>query len=112
MAKLLTVKRGDTAPPYVATLTYVDKDGVVTPVDLTGAAVKVLGEGDTVGMPPINRVATGTDQGEVRMNWAAGDTAVAGRYRTEIQVTYPDGSVLTFPAGGYLDVVVVPDLGE
>jgi hypothetical protein len=112
MSKLLTIKRGDTAPPYLVRLTYVAEDGTVTPVNLTGAAVKVLGQGDTNGMPTINRAATGDDQGEVRMDWQTGDTAVAGRFRTEIQVTFPDGSVLTFPADGYLDVVVVPDLGQ
>jgi hypothetical protein len=112
MAKPLIVKRGDTQPPYLAKLAYLNDDLEQMPVDLTGATVKVLAQGDTAGMPSINRTATGNDQGEVRMDWQTGDTAVAGRFRTEIQVTFPDLSVLTFPAGGYLEIVVTPDLGS
>lgn len=54
------------------------------------------------GMPrpkPIRGLATVVDvaTGLVRYNWTAIDTEVPGLYDAEWQVTYLDGSVLTFP---------------
>jgi hypothetical protein len=81
---LLTVKRGDTAPPLTLTLT--DND---VPVDLTGATVRVIG---------------------VVRPWAAVDTATVRDLTVEAEVTWPDLSVQTFPAEGSLTVRIVPDL--
>ena len=105
------VKRGDTLPALTLTVT---DDG--TPVDLTEATgIRLLvrasadrGSGDpyleaTLADRPANGVLT--------YAWQAGDTATAGTYRVEVEVTWPDGAVQTFPGAGYGDLRIVPDLG-
>jgi hypothetical protein len=42
----------------------------------------------------------------------AGDTAAIGKIEVEIQVTWADGGVQTFPASGYLTIDVIRDLGD
>lgn len=101
---LLTVKRGDTAPPLTLTLT--DND---VPVDLTGATVRVIGV-DRAGTVVIDDVLTGSDVGVVVRPWAAVDTATVRDLTVEAEVTWPDLSVQTFPAEGSLTVRIVPDL--
>lgn len=101
----MRIKRGDTAPPLRGTVT----DGGI-PVDLTAATVTVIGKRNNV--PVFSRAATTkTDQGVVTMVWGPTDTAVAGLISVEIQTTWPDGTVMTFPPAGYLNVMVDPDLG-
>lgn len=102
----LKLKRGDTLPPLVATLT----DGG-TIVDLTTAtAVRVLlRRGSTV---VINRNITGAGpDGVVTMPWQAGDTATAGVLTGEIEVTWPSSRVQTFPAEHTFRVEIEPDIG-
>lgn len=101
----MRIKRGDTAPALRATLT---DNG--TPIDLTAAAVKVIGKRNDVAV--FNRAATTkTSQGIVTMNWQAGDTALPGLLSIEIELTWPDATVQTLPGSGYLGVLIDPDLG-
>lgn len=101
---LLTVKRGDTAPPLTLTLT--DDD---VPVDLTGATVRVIGV-DRAGTVVIDDALTGSDVGVVVRPWAAADTATVRDLTVEAEVTWPDTTTQTFPAEGSLTVRIVPDL--
>lgn len=104
LSSLFKLKRGDTAPPFQATIT---DDG---PVDFTTAtAIKVIGLRDRT--PVFARAATGNAEGVVTMPWQQGDTAIAGLVRVEIEATWPDGSITTYPPDGYLHVLVSPDLG-
>jgi hypothetical protein len=48
--------------------------------------------------------------GTVRYDWQAGDTAPAGRFLAEFEVTYSDGAIETFPNAGALVVRIDPDL--
>ena len=48
--------------------------------------------------------------GQVEYSWAAGDTDTSGVYDVEIQVTYSDGTVETFPNDGYHELRVLEDL--
>lgn len=101
----LEMKRGDTLPALRATLT---DDGA--PVDLTAATTirVLLRRGSTL---VINRVVTGTDQGVVTMPWQTGDTAIAGILRGEVEVTWPDGKVQTWPPTDTFTVEISADLG-
>jgi len=67
----------------------------------------------TATTPTINAAATVVTAaaGTVKYVWAAGDTATAGYYTGEWEVTYSDGRKLTVPNGKKLSVAVVADLG-
>jgi hypothetical protein len=104
------LKRNDTAPAITATLT--DENGVIV---LTGATVRFkLAAAPESGLTftPINRVCTVTNatKGQVSFAWQAGDTTQAGIYRGEFEVTFAGGSIETYPAGEYLDIIILPDL--
>lgn len=107
----LVMKRGDNQPPFYARLTFTDSGGYATNLDMTGAVVRVKAQGNMPGMPVIDRVAFGDANGNVIMYWEPGDTAVAGTYRAEVEVTFPDSTRVTFPPDGYLLVAIEPDLG-
>lgn len=104
---ILRMKRHDTAPDLVATLT----DAGV-PIDLTTATqIRVLIQHDTDLNTHFARVVTGTVDGKVTMKWQAGDTAVPGLLNIEYEVTHPDSTIQSFPGSGYLRVIVEDDLG-
>lgn len=50
------------------------------------------------------------ETGELRYDWGAGDTDVAGEYYGEFEVTYPSGGPRTFPTKGYIPFVIEKDL--
>lgn len=101
----MRLKRGDTAPPLRANLT----DGG-TPIDLTAASgIRVIGK--RRGMTLFARTVTGTDQGVIQMPWGDSDTQLAGVLQVEIEVTWPGGTIQSFPAIGYLTIMIDPDLG-
>ena len=109
------IKRGDTYPFFQALLE--DKNG---PVDLTGAEVRLLLK--TKGTTPtivVNQIMTiVTDQLDnpdgpynVEYEWAPADTASVQDLDGEIQVTWGDGEITSFPKTGFFSVSVTPDLG-
>ena len=103
------IKRGDFGFPITATLA--DENAL----DLTGASVrfkmKPAPESDVVATP-VNGIAVVADaaSGKVQYVWQSGDTAVAGAYVAEWEVTLQGGGVETFPSEGYIDVLVLPDV--
>ncbi|MCA1571918.1 MAG: hypothetical protein LC798_16725 [Chloroflexi bacterium] len=99
---------GDRLPAILSTLT----DGAGTPLDLTealsvrfimramdGVAPILDAAADVIGDPPL---------GQVRYSWAAGDTAVAGAYFAEWQVTFSDSRRLTVPNDEAISIQAVP----
>ncbi len=103
------IKRNDTSPAFQATL----KDADDTVVNLTGATVRfhlVTPTGTTV----VDAAATvvTASAGLVRYAWATNgaDTASAGRYNAEFEVTYSDSTVETFPNYDYETVRIWEDL--
>jgi hypothetical protein len=99
------MKRGDTAPALRATLT---DDG--TPIDLTPATVKVIGKRN--GVAVFSRPATSKNSsGVATMTWQTADTALPGLIAIEFELTWPDSTVQTLPANGYLSVLIDQDLG-
>ena len=96
------IKRGNTKPSLYATLTQ--QGGVV--VDLTGATVK-FHLGDVVD---ADAVIVDASVGSVRYDWGVADTAVAGSYRAEFEVTFPDGSTETFPNDTSIGVIIRGDV--
>ncbi len=102
-------KKGDTGPP----LDLVLYEGA-TPADLTTASTVRLLVKSEAGTLKVNALCTITGAptgGTVRYAWQAADTDTVGRYRAELQVTYADGTIVTYPKRGYLTIDVVEDLG-
>lgn len=95
------IKQNDTSPAIRQELT---SDGEV--VDLSGASVSFIMEGK------FDRTASIVDAaaGLVSYSWQAGDTATAGEFRSEWEVTFSDGKVETFPNAGYITIDIRPEL--
>lgn len=107
MGQTFHIKRNDTSP----SLTYQLRP---SSVDISGASV-VFNMRDKAGNIAVSRgaavIVTASGGAVVRYDWQAGDTATAGEFRAEFEVTYADGSVETFPNADYLTVSIKEDLG-
>lgn len=112
MAREFVTKRNDTKPIEVG-LEQQQADGTYSAANLTNATVKFLMR-DQDGQEVVNAAAEIVDDvnGIVRYNFLAADTAVAGYFNAEFQVTFVSGIVETFPFGGYIPIVIVEDLGD
>ena len=95
------IKRNDTKPPLYVTLA----DGGVA-VDLSTATVK-FHMGTIVDSDAV--VIDGT-AGTVRYDWVAADTATAGCFPGEFEVTFADGSIQTFPNDENLTIIIPKDV--
>lgn len=103
----MRIKRGDTKPDLVIDLT---DNGL--PLSLaTAGSIRVIGRlnettlfNDTA--PTVNAL-----NGVVTHRWLPAQTANTGRVLVEVEVTWGDLSVQTFPEVGYLLVQIDPDLG-
>jgi hypothetical protein len=103
-----TIKQGDTLPPLTAVL----RDAAGNVVDLTGCAVRFIA-GSQGREPILDKAALVADAegGIVEVPWAIGDTETAGTYEAEIEVTFGNGDVLTFPNTTRLTFQVARELG-
>ena len=82
--------------------------------DLTGASV-VFTMADVGGTKVIDRraatIVSPPTSGIVQHNWLAGDTATAGTFSGEFEITFPSGQVITFPNQRNITIKIAPDLG-
>lgn len=103
----ITIKRGDTSPSVSATLTGAGG----TAQNLTGATVRFKMR-NRLGAVVINAVCAivSAAAGTVRYDWQPADTAVAGYYEAEFEVTLAGGAIGTFPNAGFHTVEIVPDV--
>lgn len=105
------IKQGDRLPPVEAALQRADG----TAVTLAGATVKFLMRvRGTVAPVVVDAAAVVVDAGtgQVRYDWADGDTATVGDYDAEFEVTVTaSGKKQTVPNNGYLRVKVRDDIG-
>lgn len=112
------IGQGDTASPIVRTLT----DALGAAVDIQGATVRFNMIPIRGGTPVVNaglalnqQNGTGVDGTKGRVAYGTGSspwggaTAVAGDYLVQFVVTFADGTVETFPNGGYLLLTVTAD---
>jgi len=100
------IKRNDTSPTFRATL--VDADGAA--VNVTGAAAR-LHMSNEKGVKVDAAMTLDTPlSGIVTYAWQVADTDTAGFYDAEIEVTFSDSTVQTFPNNGYWTVHVDGDL--
>lgn len=116
--KKFKIKRGDTSPALVFEI-------LPRTILLTGATV-VFNMQNEDGDIVINRAAAevlddgdGTEDGNpsVRYPWQVGDTASAGDFQGEFEVTYADAAIETFPNSddnypqAFLPIVISKDIG-
>lgn len=112
------IGQGDTASPLTRTLT----DALGNAVNIQGATVRLTMTPIHGGTPvvPNNtalnlQVGDGTDGTRGRVSYGQGAapwgsaTATAGDYLAAFTVTFADGTIETFPNGGYLLVTITPD---
>jgi hypothetical protein len=103
------LRRNDAGVTIARTLTDEDGDAI----SIAGATVRFrmapIAGGATVVDEAATIVGDGTG-GQVTYTFAAADSATAGRYLAEWQVTFSGGAIQTFPNGGYEDVLVTPDI--
>lgn len=108
---VMVIKRGDLYPPLIATLSATDENDALVAVDLT-TATTIMAIGRQGGQRIIERAVTGNAQGEVELDWEAGDTDRLGYIYFEFVVTWPNGREQTFPQDGYVRARVALDNGE
>lgn len=101
------IKQNDTARVFQDTLTFHDQV-----IDLTGCVVYFILR-KVHGVVFRKRLATVLNaiQGTVEYDPVALDTAEAGRFMVEWEITFPDGTILTAPEDGYRELIICPDLG-
>lgn len=102
------IKKGDTSPSLLVDLTPSD-------TDITSATAVVFSmRPRSSTTPTVNRAAativTPTNPARLRYDWQAGNTAAAGIYEGEFEVTRADGSVETFPNDGYISIQITSDI--
>lgn len=108
-----TFKAGDSWPFLKAQLKD-SPSGVPTPVNLTGATVRLtLKTQSAPGTIIVNRqlcVITDAAAGRVEYDWQPADTASVNDLNGEFEVTWGSGEITTFPNSGYFTVSIVADL--
>lgn len=98
-----TLKKGDGASRLQATLE--NSGGTAITIENATVILRLApiagGTLSVAGTATIDQVGAGTavggSMGQVHYNWGATDTATAGLYNGEWQVTFASGTVQTFP---------------
>lgn len=107
----ITIKKDDTRPVIQRYLIQ-NIDGATSPITLTTASsVRFIMKKS--GWPAVEGVASIVTAASacVAYKWATGDTASAGLYDAEFEVTWADGGYETVPNDGYFSIEIVEDLG-
>lgn len=102
----LTMYAGDTSPPVVLELL---EDGTLLPT--AGATVAFTmtprGEEDSA-TPTVSAAGSVKETGVVQYEWEAGDTSdISGRFSAWFTLTFPSGTVESWPPRRYLDIRVL-----
>ena len=105
---MFSIKRGDSKIPLKAQLSRSESG----PVDLTDCAVRFI-MADAAYRVVIDAPAEILDaaSGIVWYVFSVEETSVAGAYKAEFEVTFPDGRKETFPDNGFIPLTINIDLG-
>lgn len=107
MIATFNLKTGDTSPALLYRLDPA--------VNLAGASVVFNMRPRGGGAVVVDRAAASIEgdpsEGVVRYDWDPADTAAAGRFEAEFEVTYTDGTVETFPNADFIVVNIMGDIG-
>jgi len=102
------IKTNDTSPKLSVTLT----DALGNAIGLAGCSARFHMKAFGASSLKVDAVATIVDaiNGIVEYQWQSSDTDTAGTYYGEIEVTYGDNTVETFPNNGYFTIIIKEDL--
>ena len=104
------IKQNDTSP----SLEGICRDGRRRPVDLTGATVVFNMRSLPGGAVKVNGGTMGAvglaTRGRQKYSWAAGDVDTAGTFEGEVQATFSNGVIRTFPPDGYITIEITDDI--
>lgn len=102
------IKTNDTSPKLTVDL----EDASGAAVALSGATARFHMKKYGATSLKVDAAAdiTDADNGRVEYSWASGDTDTAGTYYGEIEITYGDATVETFPNSGYFTIIIQEDL--
>ena len=91
-------------------MTCRDNAGVV--VDLTGASARFLMRDDDNVINKIDATAEISDGpgGVVIYDWVNGDTDTTGVFEAEVELTYANSKIETFPNVSYVTVIIDDDI--
>lgn len=109
MATDFYIKKDDRLPEIQATLL----DAENTIVNLVGCSVKFIMTDKATGLKKVDANATivNAAAGVVKYSWVSADTDIAGAFRAEFEVRFPDDRLQTFPNSKYLEIKITADLG-
>ncbi len=109
MPTITRIKQNDTAPAFSATLL----DSAGNAVNLSGATGLFLLKHTRTRELKVSSaiVIVSAVAGTVRYDWVTGDTDTPGDYDAEVQITFSDTTIETFPNGDYHRLIVLKDLG-
>ena len=102
------IKTNDTSPKLVATLQ--DANGVAINVVGSTARFHMKFLGESTLKIDADAIITDGVNGVIQYSWVAGDTDTAGTCYGEIEITYQDGAVETFPNNNYFVIIIQEDL--
>jgi len=106
MIATFPLKQNDTSPALLYRLDPA--------VNLAGATVVFNMRPRGGGAVVVDRAAASIEgdpsEGVVRYDWDPADTAAAGRFEAEFEVTYTDGTVETFPNNDFIVVNIMGDI--
>lgn len=109
------IKKGDTAPAIQDSL--VDGNGKALPSgSLTGATIRFVMQSIATGQNVVSdttHTSVVQDDGVatiVKYQWQAADTATAGLFLIEWEITFSSGLIETFPNSREKQIQVVADL--
>ena len=102
-----SIKRGDTAPAIRRSFST-----AAGPLEIPADASVVFSMAEAVtGRLVVDRQRCRIEKDNtVVYFWQDEDTAVAGLYEAEFEITYADGSVETAPNGGFIVVNITRDI--
>ena len=102
------IKTNDTSPKLAVTL----EDALGNAIGLAGCSARFHMKAFGASSLKIDAVASIENDvlGIVEYAWTGTDTDTAGTYYGEIEVTYADNSVETFPNNGYFTIIIKEDL--
>lgn len=102
------IKQNDTSPNLTATL--LDEDGLPVPLISAQSARFHMRNSEGTVVIDADIIITDAVAATVLYAWQASDTATAGTYQAEVEITFLNGQIETFPNVGYLEIVITDDI--
>lgn len=111
---VIKLKRGDHLKPVTFLLKETAPEGTTRAANLTGAVqARLIYVGIGPTRPPVTRTITIANpiEGRCTYNLTSDDLANPGNFQGEVEVTFSDGRIQTYPEAGYFTFSVEQDLG-